>query len=79
VTGITKANGYQTSDGQFFGNFAEAKDRQRRINLRNFLDHHGVCRGGEWDASMILDVLDNNAVELLEALNVPDIIKPFGQ
>ena len=49
-----------TTDGKKHTEMDQAIKRQRVLNLYDWADSVGMCRGGEWDQGMVIDAIIND-------------------
>lgn len=59
---------YIADDGKTYNTEYEARQADARYKLGRLMDQGGVCRGGEWDADMMLSWMLDNADELAVTL-----------
>lgn len=68
---IAASDCLRTTDGKFFGPdlVEDAKTHQTFLNLRAWAEEHGLCRGGEWDEDMVVNLILEHAEELFDILD----------
>jgi len=61
---MQEVKAFRTKDGKVFSRSDHAIHHEQRLKLSEWMDDAGICRGGEWDADMVMDAMLNDAGDL---------------
>ena len=65
---MEKIRVWRTSDGELFEDETLAGQHQAEIDLVNWAESQGICRGGSWSTDMVVSCLITNAETVRELL-----------
>lgn len=65
---ITKVTHFKCKDGKTFSTAAAAENHEAFLALETWVEAHGICKGGEWTAEMVIHELLAGASSLINLL-----------
>lgn len=76
---VAQVKAWRTSDGQMFDNEGDAAQHEAKLKVGQWADEARVCRGGEWDADMVVSAIIDDAHALADILNAYVRARPLGR
>ncbi len=59
---------YKTDDGELFESFRSAEQHQAELDLHAWANNQGICSGGPWSTTMVVDCLIEDAEKVRDLL-----------